>query len=164
MKTVMKSAAVIAAMAGAVAARRALASRAGGQWPIARPEREPRQQWHVITINRGMPDVAPDGRLPEPVARLGDAVEVQVRPAPGDKGTELAVRLRRGEPAGFGDVAARLSGHDPRYAVRAALREAKQLVETGEVLSPDKMATAKRTLLNRPLEYATRHGREEGRL
>jgi hypothetical protein len=48
--------------------------------------------------------------------------------------------------------------------VRAALRESKQLLETGEVLCPDDLETARRTLLNMPLELATRLARGEGLL
>jgi len=61
-------------------------------------------------------------------------------------------------------VTARLTGRDPRWAVRRALREAKCLLETGEILGPDQPPTTRRTLFNRPLELATRHGREEGLL
>jgi hypothetical protein len=38
------------------------------------------------------------------------------------------------------------------------------MLETGETLRPDAPSTTERTLLNRPLEHVTRHGREEGRL
>jgi hypothetical protein len=102
--------------------------------------------------------------LPEPLAELGDTVEVELRTAPGGRGTEIAVRPRNGEPSGAGAVAARLRGDDPRWAVRRALRETRSLLETGEVLHPSQPPTTERTPLNRPLEYATRHGREEGRL
>jgi hypothetical protein len=117
----------------------------------------------VVTVNRPQSEVGPDGRLPEPLAALGDRVEVRLRP-PGDRGTEIAARLRDGEPSGLGAVTARLAGDEPRWAVRRALRDAKQLLETGEILRPSQPPTAERTPLNRPLEYATRHGKEEGLL
>jgi hypothetical protein len=126
--------------------------------------RDARDRWHTVTVNRPPEEVAPDGRLPEPIARLGDAVEVQVRPAPGDRGTELAARLREGAPAGLRGAAARITGNDPRQDLRMALRQAKQLVETGEVLSADKPPTTRRTLRNLPLELATRRAGGEGRL
>ncbi|MEV1288119.1 hypothetical protein [Micromonospora sp. NPDC049679] len=156
------SAAAVAAVGGAVARR--LLGPNDGQWPprSAAPSGEAR--WHVVTVNRPLDRITPSGGLPEPLAQLGDAVEVQLRPAPGDRGTEIAVRLRQGEPHGVAGAAARISGEDPRRALRAALRQAKQIAETGEVLSPDQPPTSRETLLNRPLEYATRHGREEGRL
>jgi hypothetical protein len=108
--------------------------------------------------------VAPEGRLPEPLAGLGDAVEVRLRPAPGGRGTELAARLRDGAPAGPGAAVARIAGKDPRQEVRAALRQSRQLLETGEVLTPDEQPTARRTLHSLPLELATRRARGEGRL
>ena len=65
---------------------------------------------------------------------LGDLVDVTVRSAPGDRGTELSVRLRMAEPRGIRALAQRLRGTDPRQAVRRALRESKQLLETGEII------------------------------
>jgi uncharacterized membrane protein len=96
----------------------------------------PRSRWRAVTINRSPEDVMPDGP-PGPLAELGDLVEVEVRAAPGGKGSELRARLRSAEPTGAASVAARLSGDDPRQRVRAALREAKQLIEVGEVLRVD---------------------------
>jgi hypothetical protein len=91
-----------------------------------------------VTIYRRPDEVVPDGRLPEPLARLGDAIEVQVREAPGDRGTELGARLSTSMPIGVDQVLARLGGEDPRLAVRRALRESKCLIETGEVLRPER--------------------------
>ena len=63
--------------------------------PQAGPQsRRGMHRWLSVTINRKPEDVAPDGLLPEPLAVLGDAIEVRIREAPGDKGTELAARLR----------------------------------------------------------------------
>lgn len=50
-------------------------------------------RWHVVTVNRPPEEVSSEGRLPDPLAELGDKIEVQTRPAPGDRGTELAARL-----------------------------------------------------------------------
>jgi hypothetical protein len=134
---------VAAAGAGAVAARRALPVRRGA---VVRP------RWHAITVNRPLDEVAPGGRLPGPLAELGDTVEVRMRPAPGDRGTEVAARLRDpGAGPGAGEV-------------RRALRESRSLVETGEILLPDAPGTTRRTPLNRVLEHVTAHGREEGLL
>ena len=105
----------------------------------------------------------PDGRLPDPLAELGDLVEGGSARPP-YRGTELAARLRRPEPDGIRGSAARVTGSDPRQRLRAALRQAKQLLETGEVLTPDEQPTARRTLRNLPLELATRRARGEGRL
>lgn len=119
--------------------------------------------WHVLTVYKPLDELraAP---LPEPLSQLGDAVDVELRAAPGGRGAEIAVRLRDGEPTGASAVTARITGQDPRHAVRRALRESRSLIETGEVLKPDVRPSNRRTVLNRPLEYATRHGREEGLL
>jgi hypothetical protein len=129
--------------------------RAAGRPILAGPDR-----WHSVTIYRSPEEV---GHLPEPLAELGETIEVRVRPAPGDRGTEVAARLVNDVPGGIGKVASRIKGEDPVGRLRRALREAKQLAEVGEIVRPD-VPTTKRTLTSRPLEYATRHGRAEGRL
>jgi hypothetical protein len=65
-------------------------------------------------------------------------------------------------PSGVGQVAARVTGSDPRQPVRLALRQAKSIIETGEVLEPDRQTTTKRTLTNLPLELAIKRARGEG--
>ncbi|MHA6793898.1 hypothetical protein ACVGVM_10380 [Pseudonocardia bannensis] len=72
--------------------------------------------------------------------------------------------MRTPVPAGLSEATARLLGTDPRQAVRTALRHSKQLIETGEVLSPDKPGSTRLALTNLPLELATRRARAEGRL
>lgn len=86
--------------------------------------------WLAVTV---LPDVDLE-TLPPPLTDLGDEVEVRVRPAAGGKGTELRARLRDGGSAG---PARRLSGTDREARLRAALREAKQVIEVGEVLRVD---------------------------
>ena len=102
-------------------------------------------RWHTVTVNRPPDDVAPGGRLPKPLAELGDKIETSVRPAPGGKGTEVAARLRDPVPTGAGGVVAKARGEDPRQEVRSALRQAKQLLEVGEVLSIDGQPAGKRS-------------------
>lgn len=139
MKRVLAAAMVTAGGAAVVLARRLRRrSRAYGSSTAA----EPRSRWRAVTIHRGLEEVMPDGRVPEPLARLGDLVEVEVVPAAGDKGTELRARLRSPEP---GSVVDRVSGRDPRQQLRSALREAKQLIEVGEVLRVDPVPHGKRT-------------------
>ncbi|MFI5914445.1 hypothetical protein [Dactylosporangium sp. NPDC051541] len=106
-------------------------------------------RWHSVTVNCSPEELDP---LPAPLDELGFPVEVRIQPAPGDRGTELAARVA--------------PGADPERVrrLRAALREARSLAEVGEVLRPDAPATTKHTLTGAPLAYATRHGREEGRL
>lgn len=80
--------------------------------------------WKAVTI-LGDPELFDDGGYPAPLERLRGAVEVRIAPAPGDKGFEVHARLRDG---------AEVDGDDPDQALRTALRDAKQIVETGEVL------------------------------
>ncbi|MFF0150164.1 hypothetical protein [Micromonospora sp. NPDC005203] len=134
-----------------------------GHWQRGQARRR-RPRWHVATVNRPGNDVAPGGQLPEPLAGLGDAVEVRLRPAPGDRGTEIAVRLRDGAQLPVAAAARRATGRDPEQAIRAALRESKQLIETSEVLHPDYPPTTEPTPVNKPLRMATQEGRREGRL
>lgn len=153
------------ALAGGMVARRLLGGvgRDNDHWQRGQARRRG-PQWHVATVNRPASNVAPGGKFPEPLAGLGDAVEIQVRPAAGDRGTEIAVRLRDGARLPAVAAARRAVGRDPEQAIRAALREAKQLIETSEVLHPDYPPTTKPTALNKPLQIATRQGRREGRL
>jgi hypothetical protein len=94
-------------------------------------------RWQVVTVAGRPQDVLPLGRWPEPLRRLAGAVELHARPAPGGRGTELAARPLGGDPA-FPGLAAHLVGDDPGRFIRRALREAKQLAETGEVLRADR--------------------------
>ncbi|MFD6565241.1 hypothetical protein [Micromonospora profundi] len=96
-------------------------------------------RWEVVTVDRPPEQVLPDGRWPEPLRRLDGAVEVRMRPAPGDRGTELAARPLAGAAPTVG-LAAHLVGDDPRLLVRRTLRQVKQRVEAGEVLRPDRSA------------------------
>ncbi len=131
MKRVVFGAATLLATGAAVA--RWLASR--GRAPAA--VRDPREslRWLGVTINLPREEVMPDGAPPQPLARL-DA-EVRAERAPGDRGTELYARPRRAVPTGPMAVLARLRGTDPRQEVRKALRDAKSILETGEVLRPE---------------------------
>jgi hypothetical protein len=160
MKWLRKGAAATAVVGG-IAARRVMAARRRSQdrWVELGARREDGPRWHVVTVHRAPDEVMPRGEISGPLARLGDGVEVHVSPAPDGRGTELAARLRDGEPA----PTARLREDDRVDALRAALRQSKQLAETGEVLGPPRPAT-RRTLTNQPLRFATEHGREGGRL
>jgi len=107
-------------------------------------------RWHSVTVNR-RPEEVSTAVGPAPLEELGLEIDIRYRPAPGGRGTEVSVRAPDG-------------GLAQQRKIRSALRQAKQLWETGEVLQPDEPGTAQRTLLNRPLAYATRHAREDGRL
>ena len=136
----------------ALAGRRVMRDGAGG-----RPDR-----WHAVTVNRAFEELAGPGGLPALLADLGEKVEIQMRPAPGDRGTEVFARWREPLPAGPAEVAARARDDDPRQVVRKALREAKSVLETGEVVLPDRPPTNEPTLTERPLGSANRRARGEG--
>ena len=121
--------------AGAVIVRR---SRRSASAPT------PDDRWLTVTVNRAPGEVQPD-KLPAPLREYGDRIDTRVGPAPGDRGTELAVRLKEPPPAAAYSVPARVAGQDPRQDLRRALRAAKALLETGEVFLPDAPPTTRRT-------------------
>jgi hypothetical protein len=144
MKKSILGAAVLGAAVSVAAARRLVRRGDGVSPPVG-------DRWHAVTVN-----CEPErlGSLPPPLDALDFEIEVRVRPAPGDRGTEAAARVA--DPAKL--------NRDTVRALRRALRQARALAEIGEVPLPDSPATTKDTPLNVPLAYATRHGREEGRL
>ena len=109
-------------------------------------------RWLAVTVNRPQQEIPTEDGLPGPLADLGDGVEVRIQPAPADKGTEISARPRGS------------SGKDQRQKVRKALRETKQILETGEVLSPDWPPTTKDTPGGKLLGAATSRSRREGLL
>jgi hypothetical protein len=121
-------------------------------------------RWHFVTVYREMDEVAPGGQVPEQLAELGDAIDVQIRPAADGKGTEVGARVRSPVPSGAGEVVARAAGDDPRQELRLRLRQTKALIECGEVVQPEQRPSTKRTLTNLPLDLAVRRSRGEGRL
>jgi hypothetical protein len=98
--------------------------------------------WLVVSVLCDPSDIDP-AALPAPLAEFGDRIEVRVRPAAGDKGTELAARSRDRVPSG--SAISRLSGRDPQADLRSALRRAKQVIEVGEVLVVDPVPHGERT-------------------
>ncbi|WP_127572716.1 hypothetical protein [Georgenia faecalis] len=102
-------------------------------------EAAPDERWLVLTVDRPPEEVAAElsGLLTD------EAVEVAIRPAPGDRGSELAVRAVGGTPS--------------RDDLRAALREAKQLMEVGEVLRVDPRPAGRRaaTPMGKAMDLAT---------
>jgi hypothetical protein len=142
------AAAVGVAAAGAAAAVRKLADRGTNE------SDQDLTRWRVVTVARPIDEVA--GSTPAPLADLGEAVEVRTQPAPGDKGTELFARWRDGSD---------LSEHaDPVRTLRVALRDAKQVLEVGWVLQPDRNITTEETPLNAPLRKAIKLAKGEGLL
>jgi hypothetical protein len=83
--------------------------------------------WKAVTVLGERAAFEEDG-YPEPLRRIAEALEVRLQPAPGDKGFEVHARVKDGaDEAVFGD-------DEPDQALRTALRDAKQIFETGEVL------------------------------
>ena len=120
----------------------------------------------VVTVNRPLDDVAgelvAEGAVTGPLAEVPGAVDVELREAPGGRGTEIVACL--GDPRGGTDPVRRGSRVDRQQDLREALRMAKQVLETGEVLGADRPGTSEKTLLNAPLRAATARGRKAGRL
>lgn len=92
-------------------------------------------------------------------AAVRSAGEVEFRPAPGGRGTEIRVLLTYHPPAGkFGATVAKLLGEAPDQQLRDDLRRFKQVLETGEVVrsegSPEG-AKAYQLLTQHPAQPAT---------
>jgi hypothetical protein len=140
MSSVLRKAAAVAAVtvAGGTVIRRlrsALDSSAAGGGRSA-------SGWLAVTVLAAASDLDP-AKLPEPLAEFGERIEVRIRPAADDKGTELAARLR--DQQGSDSPVGRLAGSDPQAELRSALRQAKQLIEVGEVLAVDPAPHGDRT-------------------
>jgi len=103
---------------------------------------QPASGWLIVTVFVE-PSAIDTEKPPEPLAAFGDRIQVRVRSAAGDKGAELAARLRDRRPRGT--ALSRLTGTDPQADLRSALRRAKQLIEVGEVLKVDPAPHGDRT-------------------
>ncbi|MBC6457337.1 hypothetical protein [Actinomadura sp. HBU206391] len=121
-------------------------------------DRSGRNRWMMVTINCAPERLSSRADLPEPIARLGDAVDIKIARAPGDRGTELGARLREAPPSGMSGIASRITGDDPRRTVAKALRHSKSLIETGEVMRPDWPPSTHPTPTGKLLELAGRRG------
>ncbi|WP_369132997.1 hypothetical protein [Modestobacter sp. I12A-02662] len=123
--TIMSRAAGLAGGAGGEALKRLQHVRLPGvgQSSVTDDARTAARRWRAVTVLTEPARL--QEALPAPLAAFGDRLEVRVTPAPGDRGAELAARFR-------GPVTEEDIGQ-----LRAALREAKALVEVGEVLRVD---------------------------
>ncbi|MCC2308228.1 hypothetical protein [Cellulomonas chengniuliangii] len=106
-----KSSAAVVLVAAAVAAVWAVRRRPAARGPAQRM---------VVTVYRSAEELDP---LPAPLLDIPASLRVELTPAPGDRGTEVAVS---GPDLAQTEVA---------DTVRGLLREAKQIAETGEVLA-----------------------------
>jgi uncharacterized membrane protein len=110
---------------------------------LSRKQGEPQQGMRVrkaVTINRPREEVeqawAGAQELREKV--LNADAEVSFTPAPGNRGTELAVEFLQAPPAGdLGAAVLKLSGKDLATELADDLRRFKQLVETGQITRSD---------------------------
>jgi uncharacterized membrane protein len=74
-------------------------------------------------------------------SQIWNAGEVTFEPAPGDRGTEVHVRLQYAPPGGqVGAAIARLLGEEPKNQIKGDLRRLKQVIETGEVIVSEAVA------------------------
>jgi uncharacterized membrane protein len=70
-----------------------------------------------------------------PGAAVDNSGAVTFTPAPGGRGTELAVDLRFRVPGGpVGELVAKLFGEEPSQQIKDDVRRFKQVLETGEVV------------------------------
>jgi hypothetical protein len=139
-----------AAKAGILAGVGAAAIALGQRFRAASRADSRANHWLAVTVNCSPDRLTPEESLPEPLGRLRDRVELRVRPAAGDKGTELLAR----------PTAESLSRAD----LRMALRQAKSLVETGLVIHPDSPGSAHPGPAGRLLGAVVGRARKEGRL
>jgi hypothetical protein len=132
------------------------------RWMSARShmtkDRAPKNRWIMVTINCSPQRLASRADLPEPITRLGDAVDIKICPAPGDRGTELGARLRDLPRTKIAGMVTRRPEEDPHLMVEEALRQAKSLIEAGEVIRPDWPPTGQPAQVGKLLEFAGRRG------
>ena len=123
-----------------------------GQSSVPEDPETAARRWRAVTVRCPPDRIGTGADLPAPLAALGDRIEVRITAAPGDKGTELAARYQ--ERASDEEIG----------RLRAALREAKQLIEVGEVtrVDPAPHGVRKPTPQGAVLEGATTRAGEEG--
>jgi hypothetical protein len=106
--------------------------------------------WLAVTAYLPVDQVRGTGALPEPLERLRGKIEVVVRQAAGDKGTELLARPTGDEVS--------------REDLRVALRRAKSLLETGTVIEPDARPSTHPGPAGKVLQAVVAKSKGEGRL
>jgi plasmid stabilization system protein ParE len=100
----------------------------------------------AVTVERPRAELEGSASL-DPLRRLGDAVEVTLRDGPGSWGTEVHASWRRADP------------REASVALERALREVRQLAETGEVLRNEPRPAGRRraTPGGALVDWAERH-------
>ncbi|GAB3535002.1 hypothetical protein GCM10027403_11900 [Arthrobacter tecti] len=119
-----------AVAAAAVVGKRALDARS------KRASHSDKPRWNSVTVDLSPEEIAPGGSYPDPLADLGDAVDIRMIPGPGSWGTELGARPKAG--------ASRTSAANLKQDVRRALRQSKTLLEAGEILQDEPKPHGKR--------------------
>jgi hypothetical protein len=154
--------AVVTALAAAGGATLLLEQRRRRTYPRTGGSEESGGRWRSVTINRAPEDSSPPGAVPDPLSRWGADLEIRVRRAPGDKGTELSARFRGDSNAGR----PKSEREERDRRLRRSLREAKQLIEVGEILRVDPTPHGRRkaTPMGALVDFATDRGNEEGLL
>jgi hypothetical protein len=124
----------------------------------AQAHADPRR-WRTVTVLADAEVLRPGASALAGLEALGELVEVRRTPAPADRGTELAVRVRAGR-----ERDAAWAGEDPTAVVRRELRRAKQLAEVGEVLRgrPQPEGVRSSTVSGRLVDRADERAGEEG--
>jgi uncharacterized membrane protein len=124
----------------------------------------------AITVARPREEVERLWESPEHRPRfLADAeAAVTFAEAPGDRGTEIHVDLRRAAPAGrLGEAVRKLAGSEPLAKAKDGLRRFKQQVETGVIARSDAAPggeLAERKLKQRPAQPLDESEREKAGL
>jgi hypothetical protein len=111
-------------------------------------------RWLAVTIYRQPDDVRTEVDSSGPLSRMRGEIELTIRPAPGDKGTELAARPTASDG---GSV-------ELRRDVRGALREIKSVLECGEVVEPSRPGSSHPGPAGQLLRAVTARAWGEGRL
>ena len=145
-------------LAAGMGVARWMASRPQPTRTLTTKDRAPKNRWIMVTINCSPQRLASRADLPEPITRLGDAVDIKICPAPGDRGTELGARLRDLPRTKIAGMVARRPEENPRRLVEQALREAKAMIESGEILRPEWPPTGQPAQVGKLLEFAGRRG------
>jgi uncharacterized membrane protein len=87
---------------------------------------------------------------------------LHLRPAPGERGTEISVALEFKAPAGpVARAVAQFVGWDPEQLVRESLRHLKQLIEAGEIPTTRGQSVGSRGLKGAALRVLYREGSTE---
>lgn len=136
---------------------RSMASRTRTPARTAR-RRTTENRWIMVTVNCSPQRLASRADLPEPITRLGDSIDIKICPAPGDRGTELGARLREMPRTRIAGMVMRRPEEDPRRTVERALRDAKAIIEAGEVLRRDWPPSTQPAQVGELLEFAGRRG------